>query len=135
MTHAIILGLIQGLSEFWPISSSGHLIITRDILGWADQGTLFDAALGLGTALALVAAFWGDWVKLIKAGFSGPKSEDKKMFWWIIIASIPAGIAGLYLKGDAERYMRQPLTVAFDLAAFGLLLGLSERWGTRAHRC
>lgn len=127
MIQAISLGLIQGLSEFWPISSSGHLIIARDVLGWADQGVLFDAALGLGTAVALLAAFWGDWVKLIKGGFSKSKSEDKTLFWMIILASIPAGIAGLYLKGDTERLMRQPLTVAFNLAAFGLLLGLSER--------
>jgi len=147
--HAIILGIIQGVAEFLPISSSGHLVITPYILNWSYQGLDFDIALHLGTIIAVIAYFWSDWIKIIGNAINlDSKSQpdfdklirvasDKKqkteyphnLFWIIIFASIPAAIAGYFLENLAEHALRNPLLIAIFLAVFALLLWLAESVG------
>ncbi len=143
--HAIILGLIQGLGEFLPISSSGHLVVIPYIFGWDYQGLNFDVALHFGTVLAIIIYFWRDWKKII-AGAISPSHQyslygnlkkqtgnwqpatdyPPNLFWIILIASIPAAIAGYFLENLAQHALRNPLLVAILLAAFGLLLWLAD---------
>lgn len=129
--HALVLGVIQGVGEFLPISSSGHLVIIPYIFGWDYQGLNFDIALHMGTLLALLIFFWRDWSKIISTGIS-MKSESQSeknshnLLWIILIGSIPAAIAGYFLESMAEHALRNPLLVAILLATFGLLLWLID---------
>lgn len=125
--QAVVLGLIQGLGEFLPISSSGHLVIIPDLLGWQYQGLTFDVLLHLGTLLAIVAYFYNDWVKIIKDGLAAPKSPDGKILWLLIIATIPGGLAGLFLEDLAEHTLRAPWIIATTLIVFGVILWLADR--------
>src|SRR5689334_18027075 len=93
--HAIVLGIVQGLGEFLPISSSAHLILVPYFFHWTDNNDLFDVALHWGTLIALFAFFWKDFWMLLKSGITGGiRSKEGKLFWMIILASIPAGIIG-----------------------------------------
>jgi undecaprenyl-diphosphatase len=112
--QAIVLGIVQGLTEFIPVSSSGHLIIVPWLLGWKDPGLAFDAALHLGTLAAVLAYFFRDWLDLGR-GFvlsitertlSGP--PNRRLGWFILAASIPAGIAGLALDQSVEDIFHDP---------------------------
>jgi len=129
--HALVLGIIQGVGEFLPISSSGHLVVVPYIFGWDYQGLNFDIALHTGTLLALLIFFWHDWANIISAGIS-MKSENKSeknshnLLWIILVGSIPAAIAGYLLESMAEHALRNPLLVAILLAVFGLLLWLVD---------
>lgn len=129
--HAIVLGIIQGVGEFLPISSSGHLVVIPYILGWDYQGLNFDIALHMGTLLALLIFFWRDWSKIISAGISlKSQHKDEKiqnnLLWIILVGSIPAAIAGYFLESLAEHALRNPLFVAIFLAVFGILLWLID---------
>lgn len=127
-TQAVVLGIIQGVGEFLPISSSAHLIIAPWIFGWSDSSTdsvAFDVALHIGTLLALVAFFWRDWVTLLLAA-PRPRSQDGRTFWLIIIASIPAGITGILLE-DYVEVLRLPLLIATTLAVMGVVLWLVDK--------
>ena len=96
ITHAIILGIVQGLTEFLPISSSAHLNVFPWIFGWEMLSEGMDVALHIGTLLALVIFFFKDWVKLVKAGYNKAikkeDSNDGKLFWYLVAATIPAGM-------------------------------------------
>src|SRR4051794_9964600 len=114
--QAVVLGIVQGLAEFLPISSSAHLILVPWLFGWtADGGVAFDVALHWGTLLAVIAVFWRDWIRLIGAGFrtladrkiAGDK--DKQLFWALVVATIPAAILGKLLNKLAEEELRSPL--------------------------
>lgn len=122
--QAVVLGLVQGLGEFLPISSSAHLIITPWIFGWnegvADTLT-FDVALHVGTLLALIGFFWRDWIDLILAAHK-PSSPNGRLFWMIVIASVPAGIIGLLLDELAGNLFRSPWVIVFTLSIMGVLL-------------
>lgn len=123
-TQAVVLGIVQGLGEFLPISSSGHLIVTPWIFGWNEgvANTLaFDVALHMGTLLALIGFFWRDWITLLLAS-TKPRSQEGRTFWLIVIASLPAGVAGLLLEKYAETVFRSPLLVATTLALMGVVL-------------
>ncbi len=126
---AAILGLLQGLGEFLPISSSAHLVLVPWLLGWTYQGKAYDVALHWGTMAAVCAYFWKDWTGLLRAGFSRQASSQKDLFWGLILATIPGGIAGLLLEKRAEDI--SPALIACILIAFGLLLGLSDKLGKR----
>ncbi len=115
--EAIILGLIQGLAEFLPISSSGHLVIAPLFFGWPDQGLDFDIALHLGTLLAVVFYFWPEWRQLL--------TRDFKNLGVLILATAPAAIVGLAWGDRIEETVRNPLFVAFNLAFFGFILWLA----------
>jgi len=134
---SIILGAIQGLTEFLPISSSGHLIIARDIFGW--QGNIdmaFDAVLQLATILALIVYFWKDILKLLKSfflmirGFS-IEQKDKIMIWGIILGTIPAIIAGLLLETYMETIFRSALLVSFVLIVGSGLMFFAEKFSKK----
>jgi undecaprenyl-diphosphatase len=128
--RAVALGIVQGLGEFLPISSSAHLIIVPWLFGWSD-GTVntvtFDVALHMGTLLALLGFFWRDWVELLLAA-PKPRSGRGRLFWLIVLASIPGGIAGLLLEGLAEGQLRSPPLIACTLALMGVLLWAADRW-------
>lgn len=122
--QAVVLGLVQGLGEFLPISSSAHLIITPWIFGWnegvADTLT-FDVALHVGTLLALIGFFWRDWIDLLMSAHK-PSSPNGRLFWMIVIASVPAGIIGLLLDELADNTFRSPWVIVFTLSIMGVLL-------------
>jgi undecaprenyl-diphosphatase len=125
LAHAIALGILQGLGEFLPISSSGHLILFPWFMGWPDQTLAFDVALHLGTLVAVLVAFAGDWQRLLTSGVRGalkghPFAEpDARLLWQIALASVPGGVAGLLLDEWAETTLRAPLLVAISLTVMG----------------
>jgi undecaprenyl-diphosphatase len=131
--HAVALGLLQGLGEFLPISSSGHLIVVPWLLGWPPQSLAFDVALHLGTLGAVVAAFAGDWARLIGSGLRGlarraPLAEaDSRLLWLLAVATIPGAVFGKLLEDWAETTFRSPLLVACTMASMGVLLLVADR--------
>jgi len=132
MEHGIILGIVQGIAEFLPISSSAHLVVIPWMLGWKDYGLAFDVALHLGTFLAIIIYFRADWLKLIKSFFSSIKNRklstlDEKLVWFILIGSIPGAVGGLLLESKAEGAFRNPLLVAITLFVFGLIIYWQDR--------
>jgi undecaprenyl-diphosphatase len=129
---AVGLGLIQGLSEFLPISSSAHLILMPWFMGWPDPGLAFDVALHLGTLGAVLAYFWRDWIRLLVAA-PRPHTPDGRLFWLLMLSAIPGGIAGVLFDSLAEQALRSPLLIAGALATMGLVLLAADRFGPR-HR-
>jgi undecaprenyl-diphosphatase len=140
LIQALILGVVQGLSEFLPISSSGHLILVPWLLGWGQSGLTFDVALHVGTTLAVLLYFGRDWVRLIGAVLRGltnrsaRQGSDWRLAWMIVLGSVPAAIAGAALGSTVEEAIRQPLIVAALLVVFGLLLGYADRVAPRTRR-
>ena len=125
--NAVVLGSVQALGEFLPISSSAHLVLVPRLLGWVYQGKVVDVALHWGTLVAVCAYFWNDWIALIKAGFSQEKSQERSLFWYIILATLPGGLAGLLLE---KRVEDTPIVaIAGILAGFAILLWASDRYG------
>jgi len=118
--RVLLLGAIQGLTEFIPVSSTAHLFLARDFFGWPDLGLSFDMALHLGTLLALVIYMWRDWYEIF--------TEKRDLLVLIIIATIPGAIAGFFLENAAETYFRSPLIMAITLSVFGIILFLVDRW-------
>ena len=116
--HALILGIVQGLTELLPISSSAHLNLFPWIFGWQDITPSFDVALHIGTLLAIVLFFYKDWIKLIRGGYNQvvkkEKSTEGKIFWYIVIATIPTGILCLILDKVSEKIM-EGLSGAFHV--------------------
>jgi undecaprenyl-diphosphatase len=127
---AVTLGLIQGLSEFLPISSSAHLILAPWFFGWPDPGLTFDVALHVGTLIAVVIYFWRDWIALFRPA-PRPRSPEGRLFWLLIVGAIPGGIAGALLDNLAEQTLRSPLLIAGTLSVMGLVLFAADHWGRR----
>jgi len=131
--QAFVLGAVQGLGEFLPISSSGHLIVVPWLLGWPMQSLAFDVALHVGTLAAVLYAFLGDWLRLVGSGLrcalrGRPFAEpDARQLWLIALASIPGAIAGLLLDEWAETTFRSPLLVACTMSVMGGLLLFADR--------
>ena len=131
--QAAVLGFVQGLTEFLPISSSGHLILVPWLLGWPPHSKAFDAALHLGTVAALLIYFWRDWVELVRAVLAGLGNADARkdprwrLAWLLVIGSIPAGLVGVVLESPIEQRLGQPWMVAVLLIVFGLVLLLADR--------
>jgi undecaprenyl-diphosphatase len=132
-TRALVLGLLQGLGEFLPISSSGHLIVVPWLVGWPDSGLAFDVALHLGTLAAVGCAFWRDWVRLLGAGVRGMASgrpladPDGRLLVYLALATVPGALAGLILDDWAETVFRSPALVALMMAAVGVVLWAADR--------
>lgn len=124
--EAFILALIQGFTEFLPISSSAHLILPSAVLGWEDQGLAFDVAVHVGTLAAVVIYFRHEVVALFGAFFAsifkGDRSKEAKLAWMIVIATIPACVFGLLMKDIIELYLRSAWVIATTTIIFGLLL-------------
>lgn len=126
MIQAVVLGIVQGLTEFLPISSSGHLVLVRWLLHWPDQGPSFDAALHLGTVTAILLVFGLELYEIVVGGLGGQSDRRRKQLVVLVLATIPAAVIGYFIQDTAEA-IRSPLFIAVLLALFGLLLGLSER--------
>lgn len=123
--NAIILGVIQGLTEFLPVSSSAHLNVFPWIFGWEITES-FDVALHFGTLLAICIFFFKDWINLIKGGFrkvvKKEDSLDGKMFWYLVIATIPAGILSLVLDKLSDKIINGNLNLEMGLIAIALIV-------------
>jgi undecaprenyl-diphosphatase len=135
--QAIILGIVQGLTEFLPVSSSGHLILVPYFLHWPDQGLGFDIATNTGTLIAILAFFHRD-VRDLITGFltNAPRSRDgefipRPLAWAIVIGTIPAGITGLLAKHWIETYARNPLLIAGTTLFYAILLFVADRVGRK----
>ncbi|ABC28655.1 undecaprenol kinase, putative [Hahella chejuensis KCTC 2396] len=132
----VVLALIQGLTEFLPISSSAHLILPSEVWGWQDQGLAFDVAVHVGTLLAVMVYFRADifnllngWIKQITGGGA---SQESRLAWAVILGTIPACVAGLLLDSWIEENLRSALVIALTTIGFGVLLGMADRKeGTR----
>jgi undecaprenyl-diphosphatase len=131
--QAIVLAIVQGLSEFLPISSSGHLILVPHFLGWTDQGLAFDVAVHVGTLFAVVAYFRRQLLAMTRAWFGslagGGMTPDARLAWCVVVGTIPVGIVGLLFNDLIEKMLRNPLFVAGTLSFFGLLMWLADRFG------
>ncbi len=130
----IVLALVQGLTEFLPISSSAHLILVPYLTGWPDQGLAFDVAVHVGTLTAVVIYFrkalktmFFAWIASLK----GKQTEDSKLAWAVIIGTIPVGIAGLLFEEIISEHLRTPLIIAMTTLIFGFLLWYSDYFGKR----
>ena len=141
LPQVIVLAIVQGLTEFLPISSSGHLILSSWIFSWEDQGLPFDVALHIGTLVAVLCFFRREWIDLARgfsSTFTGDKQDDshlsvyRRLSWLLILGTIPAGVAGIFAEGILEDYFRSPLTVGWFLVGTGGVLWLSEILGVRA---
>jgi undecaprenyl-diphosphatase len=141
IVQAFVMGVVQGLTEFLPISSSGHLILVPALLGWDDPfltSLAFSVMLHLGTLLALLVYFREDWRRLIPAGFATIRDRsfqgdhDRRLAWLIAVSTVPAGIAALLLNDVVDQpSFRQPGLVVVMLVLFAGVLWLSDRWGSR----
>lgn len=138
LTHALVLGLLQGLAEFLPISSSAHLALAPWLFGWnADPGLAFDVALHAGTLLTLLWYFRRDWVALAHSAVSLVRrrrietAEDRRVVL-LVIATIPGAIAGKLLEQKAETTFRSPALIAVMLIVMGILLWVVDRWASQA---
>lgn len=122
MLEAIILGIVQGFTEFLPVSSTAHLILFPWFFGWKGKldSLTFDVALHAGTLLALIICFWKDWVEILL--------NNRKLLALLVVATLPAGIAGILLKDVVETTLRSPLIIVFTLVLFGIVMLISERW-------
>lgn len=127
LSHALLLGIVQGLTEFLPISSSGHLFLIPHLLGWSEQGLAFDVALNTGTFLAALIYFFPVWWKLLTKGLLQRQAKELKLLGYLILATIPAALVGLLAQHTIENTFRQPYIVATMLIVFGLILGWAER--------
>ncbi|AXR05404.1 undecaprenyl-diphosphate phosphatase [Salinimonas sediminis] len=127
----IILAIIQGVTEFLPISSSAHLILPAELLGWVSQGLAFDVAVHVGSLLAVMIYFRNDIGRMIAAwlqhGFTRNQTQDSKLAWFVAIATIPAVIAGFVFKDWIELNGRSALIIACTTIVFGLLLWYADK--------
>ena len=149
--EAIVLGIVQGLTEFLPISSTAHLalvpwLVTRlGLANWSDPGLTFDVALHAGTLFAILLYFWRTWIQIIRAALGGKvvrfsetsdnqtnltpeeQNRERRLLWYMIAATIPAGLAGAALEKRVETTFRAPALVASMLILVGIIMWLAER--------
>lgn len=134
LIQIVVLALVQGLTEFLPISSSAHLILVPVISGWQDQGLAFDVAVHAGTLIAVVTYFrreistmFIEWC----GSFKGRHTEDSRLAWGVLLATIPVGLAGLLFKDVISDHLRTPLVIATTTIVFGVLLFVADKKGRR----
>jgi undecaprenyl-diphosphatase len=138
--QALVLGLLQGITEFMPVSSSGHLVLVPWALGWSAPGLAFDTMVHWGTLTAVLVYFWQDWLRIAR-GFlrslrvRGPISSEpggrladpsSRLAWWLIVATVPAAVAGYLFQGFFESLFNSPAAVGIFLLLTALILSLSE---------
>lgn len=133
--QAIVLALVQGITEFLPISSSAHLVLTSYLAGWRDQGLAFDVAVNTATLLAVIAYFRRDLAALAAGVWTGRGEVEgmppRRMAAALVVGTIPVAVAGLAFADWFETAARDPRLIAAGSIVFGLLLGASDRWGAR----
>ncbi len=136
--QALVMGIVQGLTEFLPVSSSGHLILVPALLGWKDpfiDSLTFSVMLHLGTLVALLVYFWRDWLRLVPAGLATIRDRsfrddpDRRLAWLLIATMIPAIVVGVLFNDFIEQHVRLPGIVAILLVIGGIILWLADRWG------
>lgn len=137
LLKALILGLLQGATEFLPISSSGHLVLVPWWFGWQESPLIFDVVVHLGTLVAVLVYFWRDWLTLTRAGIHALRNSanltyltqdpDARLVLWLIVGTIPAAVAGMLFEDIFEAAFAEPPLAAFFLLITALLLVFSER--------
>jgi undecaprenyl-diphosphatase len=137
--QAVLLALVQAVTEFLPVSSSGHLILVPRLLGWGDQGLEFDIATNTGTLLAILVYFRADLVRMARAFLAslrrsgaGESAPDARLAWALVVGTVPAAVVGLLIEGWVQRSARDPHLIAATAIVYGLLLGVADRLGRRA---
>jgi undecaprenyl-diphosphatase len=130
--HAIVLGLVQGATEFLPVSSSGHLILVPKLMGWPDQGLAFDAAVHLGTVVALLIYFTRE-LRGLTAGVRQGRSADRRLAAAVLLGTIPAGIVGFAFQRAIESRLRSVTVVAVSTVLWALVLWWADRQAARNH--
>lgn len=141
LIQAIVLGVVQGLTEFLPVSSSGHLIVVPALLGWTDpfiDSLAFAVMLHVATLLALLLYFRADWLRLIPAGLATVRDRsfrddpDRRLAWLLAASTVPGVIAGVVLNDPIETAFREPRLVAITLVVGAVILWLADRAGSKA---
>lgn len=130
--QSITLGIVQGLGEFLPISSTAHLILVPFFTGWKDPGLAFDVAMHAGTLLAVGIYFWSDWLEIFKIALWHKKYKSEKynsnILWLLVIGTIPGAVIGFFLEDLVDGIFRSPYLIAFALSFFGLVLYLLDKY-------
>ena len=127
LLHALVLGVIQGITEFFPVSSSGHLVLTPALFGWDDQGLAFDTILHLGTLIAVLWAFRIDLTDLFHRAFVKHEASAQRLGVQVVVAAIPALAMGALLEPFIEGSLRLPVFVALNMAFWGVVLFIADR--------
>jgi undecaprenyl-diphosphatase len=138
LIQVIILAIVQGLTEFLPVSSTAHLYLASSLLGWQDEGLSFDIALHIGTLLAVIVYFFGDWVRIIAQGFginTGRGDSRLKLnhmlLWLLVIGTIPVGVAGLLFNKQAEGSWRNLFVIGVMMIVVGVVMWIAENTGRK----
>jgi len=138
--QALVMGIVQGLTEFLPVSSSGHLILVPTLLGWNDpfiDSLSFSVMLHMGTLVALLVYFWRDWLALVPAGLLALRDRsfegdpNRRLAWLLVATVIPAAIIGALFNDFIETHVRQAGLVALLLVIGAAIMWLADRWGRR----
>ncbi|MEB3205200.1 MAG: undecaprenyl-diphosphate phosphatase [Candidatus Sericytochromatia bacterium] len=135
--QAIILGVVQGLTEFLPVSSTAHLVLFPIFLGWKANGLAFDVALHIGTLVAVFGYFRNDLLAILKGGLRSLRKPDlagdpdQRMAWFLVVSCLPAVIAGLFFEDKVATVLRHPLVIGVAMLAFSIVLLVAERVGVR----
>jgi undecaprenyl-diphosphatase len=133
IAHAIVLAIIQALTEFLPVSSTAHLILIPWLVGWDDGGLTFDVALHAGTLAAVIIYFFRDWVQIIAQGFGlnighdPDLKQNRNLLWLLAVASIPIGIIGYLFDKQADTVWRRPYVIGTMLIVVGIVMWIAER--------
>jgi undecaprenyl-diphosphatase len=137
--QAVVLAIVQGLTEFLPVSSTAHLVLFPWLLGWKDPGLTFDIALHVGTLVAVLIYFWRYWLDMLATILHVGESrnpdlrENPLLFWFLVVGTIPAGVAGWLFESAAEEKFRSPVIIGVALIVVGLFMWWGERAGRREH--
>jgi undecaprenyl-diphosphatase len=137
LLHVIVLAVVQGLTEFLPVSSTAHLYLTSWLLGWPAEALDFDISLHIGTLLAILLYFLRDWLQILAQGFGVRYGRDEElknnrmMLWLLAVGTIPVGVCGYVFNRQAETTWRNPYVMGVMLVAVGVLMWLAERAGRR----
>lgn len=130
--HVLILGVMQGITEFLPISSSGHLVLLPKLFGWADQGILIDVVLHLGSLLALVIYFWRDIWRLLKSLWTPAQKDDREMVGAILVGTLPVAIVGFLFESAVATTFRSLVWIGLFMCVVGALFVFADRFPKRA---
>jgi undecaprenyl-diphosphatase len=135
LIHIIVLALVQGLTEFLPISSAAHLVLVPVLTDWPDQGLSFDIAVHVGTLVAVIVYFRRELINMTREWFAsllgGASTVNSRLAWAVLIGTVPVGLAGLFGKPYIETYLRSPRVIAVTSIVFGILLWVAYRYGRR----
>ncbi len=140
LMQSIILGAVQGITEFFPISSTAHLVLLPWFFSWTDQGLPFNVALHVGSLVAIMIYFWRDWYVIIKGLVDGvlkrsfKDSPNGMIGVYLILGTVPGGLFGILFEEQAAGILRNPVYIAVTLAVFGILLLISDRKSTHSRR-